>query len=91
MVNSIGVIMNNTHSKGLLYGSDFDNLGQFPNVNPVTGIVTPYDTIFSEIDTPMFNFDGSWNTDSRACLQAQAPRPCTLLSIEIAITTNDKQ
>jgi hypothetical protein len=91
MVNSIGVIMNNTHSKGLLYGSTFDELDQLPNVNPVTGIATPYNTIFSEIDTPMFNFGGSWNTDSRACLQAQAPRPCTLLAIEIAITTNDKQ
>jgi len=91
MVNSIGVIMNNTHSKGLLYNSSFDGLDQLPNVNPVTGSITPYDTIFSEIDTPMFNFGGSWNTDSRVCLVAQAPRPCTLLSIEIAITTNDKQ
>jgi hypothetical protein len=91
MVNSIGVIMNNTHSKGLLYNSSFDGLNQLPNVNPVAGTITPYNTIFSEIDTPMFNFGGSWNTDSRVCLQAQAPRPCTLLAIEIAITTNEKQ
>lgn len=91
MINSIGVILNNTHSKGLKYGKDFDNLDEFPDVNPATGITSPYDTIFSEIDTPMFNFDGSWDTDSRMCLQGKAPRPVTILCAEIAITTNDKQ
>lgn len=89
-VNKIGVVVYNTHSKGLRYGRDFDNMDTFPEINPVTGKKTPYNTIFSALDTPQFSFNGNWDTDSRLCLEAQAPRPCTLLACEIAITTNDR-
>lgn len=89
-INAIGVILYNTHSKGLKYGRDFDNLTNLPEVNPVTGKKVTYNTIFSALDTPQFSLGGDWNTDSRLCLEATAPRPCTLLGCEIAITTNDK-
>lgn len=90
-VNAIGVIVNNTHSQGLKYGPDENSLDNLPLINPKTGKRTSYNTIFTELDTPMFSFNGVWDTDSRLCLAAYSPRPCTILSAEIAITTNDKQ
>ena len=60
-------------------------------INPATGKLTPENTIYSALDTPQFAFDGDWDTDSRLYLQANAPRPCTLLACEIAITTTEKQ
>lgn len=89
-INAIGVIIDNTHSHGLQYSGDnviYDNL---PIRSPQTGAPIPYDTILTE-DTPMVSFGQAWDTDSRLYLKAQAPRPCTLLACEIAITTNDKQ
>lgn len=89
-VNKIGVIIHNTHSRGLRYGRDFNDMDTLPEINPVTGKKTPYNTIFNSLDTPQVSFNGNWDTDSRLCLEAQAPRPCTLLACEIAITTNDR-
>tara|TARA_R110000787_G_scaffold72733_4_gene162155 strand:- start:454 stop:3141 length:2688 start_codon:yes stop_codon:yes gene_type:complete len=89
-VNAIGVILSNTHYKGLQYGRSFEEYDNLPLVNPNTGKSVAVDTVYSELDTSQFSFSGEWNTDSRLCLQAQAPRPCTLLACEIAITTNDK-
>lgn len=88
-VNSIGVVASNIHSQGLRFGRDFNNLDNLPKV--FKGKIQPYNTVYTAFDEPMFSFNGNWDADSRLCLEAQAPRPCTLLSAEIAITTNDKQ
>ena len=89
-INAIGVIINNTHSHGLLYSGDGVNYNDLPVRSSVTGGAISYDTILTE-DTPLVSFGQAWNTDSRLYLKAQAPRPCTLLACEIAITTNEKQ
>lgn len=89
-VNAIGMVLYNTHAQGLRYGRNATNLDNLPLVNPNTGKKTPANTMFAALDTKMFSFGGNWEIDSRICLAGQAPRPVTVLSCEIAITTNDK-
>ena len=48
------------------------------------------DEVFSEYDMPMAALRGSWDTDARLCLRAQAPRPATVAAAVIAIKTNEK-
>lgn len=85
-VNSIGVIMKDTHALGLQYGPDFDNLDDMPLIED--GALVGANTIHSEYDKGMFEFPGDYDTDSRLCLQAAAPRPCTLLACVIEIKTS---
>jgi hypothetical protein len=78
IVTQIGVVLHNTHYQGLQYGPDFDNLSELPLVTG--GLEQDEDAIYSHYDEDTFPFGGSWNTDSRVCLQAAAPRPCTVLA-----------
>lgn len=87
-LNGLGVILYNTHYQGLKYGPDFDHLDALPLVED--GKITSANTIHSSYDKEMFEFEGTWDSDARICLQAQAPNPCTLLAITFQQTTNDK-
>lgn len=86
-IDTIGVVLANTHYQGLRYGSDFDNLQPLPLVEQ--GQVTPADTVWSAYDNEPFTFDGLWETDSRLCLLAASPRPCTILSSNIGMQTSE--
>jgi len=77
-VSGLGVIMNDTHYQGLKYGPDFNRLDDLPLIED--GTATAADTVHAHYDEESFSFDGLWNTDSRLCLQAQSPRPVTLLA-----------
>lgn len=88
-VGHLGVIMKNTHARGLKYGPDFDSLDPLPETEE--GAPVAPDSIWPAYDQPAFEFDGRWNTDSRVCLRAMAPRPCTLLALTATIQTNEKQ
>lgn len=80
-IKTLGVIAADLHPKGLKYGPDFDNLQSMPEVEGGTTI-NP-DTVRSAYDEEPFTFPGEWSTDSRLCLQMQAPLPCTLLAVVI--------
>lgn len=86
-VHHLGVILKNTHHKGLKYGRDFDNLWDMPDSMDWATVATG--TIHSSYDQMMFEFDGEWNTDSRICLQASAPRPCTILAAVIGLDQSE--
>lgn len=87
-IDSIGVVLANTHYQGLRYGEDFDHLQPLPLVEQ--GQVTPADTVWSAYDNEPFSFDGTWQTDSRLCLLAASPRPCTILSSNIGVQTSEQ-
>jgi hypothetical protein len=38
----------------------------------------------------MIEVPGSWNTDARLCLLAQAPFPCTVGAVVIGLETREK-
>jgi len=84
----LGVILYNTHYQGLEYGPDFTNMDNLPLVKD--GAIVAADTIHSSYDEEGFEFDGEWDSDSRLCLQATAPKPCTILAAVIPVETHDK-
>lgn len=87
-VDHLALILANTHYLGLKYGRDFEVMDDLPLVEE--GEVTPEDTVWGAYDKESIEFNGSYGTDERLCLEAQAPRPCTVLAAIISIKTNDK-
>jgi hypothetical protein len=87
-VDHLALIMANTHYQGLRYGRDFDTMDDLPLVEE--GTVTPADTVWESYDADSIEFNGMYSTDERLCLEAQAPRPCTVLAAIISLKTNDK-
>jgi len=85
-INHIGLVLANTHTKGLQYGQDFTVMDNLPEVESGKS-VTP--GVRSDYDEDLIEFPGLWDTDLRLCLLAQAPRPCTVLAATIAIEAND--
>lgn len=89
-VTQLGLILLNTHGMGIRMGSDFDHLDDIPlddlptldNGDPDT------DHVFDVYDQNMFAFNDQWSTDSRLCLEAAAPRPCTVLCATVTTNTN---
>lgn len=86
-VDRVGVVMANAHSQGLKYGPSFDNLDNLPLVE--NGTTYPVGQIWNAYDHETFPFSGSWDPDSRVCLQAASPRPMTILSCVIGMTTSE--
>lgn len=74
----LGFVAENIHWQGLQYGPNFTDLSDMPQVEG--GAITAADTVHSEYHEDDFAFGGDWDTDSRICLQAAAPRPCTILA-----------
>ena len=87
-VSQLGIIARNIHPSGLQYGPDFDFMDDLPLVEKAEAIDT--DTIREAYDEEMFTFPGHWDTDSRLCLRAVAPKPVTLLAAVIGMETNAK-
>lgn len=87
-IDHVGVVLADTHALGLKYGQDFDNLDDLPLYDK--GAEVGVDTIHTNIDMDSFEFNGTWDTDSRLCLEAESPRPCTVLACVIGMAAHDK-
>lgn len=87
-IDHIGLVMYDTHYQGITHGQRFDKLDSLPQME--ADQPTAAGTVWSEYDEPMFELGGEWNTDSRLCLLAQAPVPCQVGGVVIAIQTNEK-
>ena len=87
-INHLGLVMYDAHYQGLQYGQRFDVLDPLPLME--ASQQTPSGTVWSEYDEPMMELPGSWNTDARLCLLAQAPVPCTVGACVIGMETKEK-
>lgn len=87
-VNQMGLLLVDTHHRGLKYGPNFDDLDDLPQM--YQGAPVEEHTIYSDYETDMFEYPGEWGTDPRLCLEMEAPYPCTVLAVVLNITTNDK-
>ena len=87
-VDHVGMILRNTHKNGVTYGSDFSNLDSLPDYEDGAEVATG--TVHSTYDEVAVEFNGIYDTDSRVCLQAQAPRPVTVMALVLTLTTNEK-
>ncbi len=86
IIDSLGLVMANTHCQGIKYGQDFDHLSDMPGME--NGTPVPEGTVWTDYDQEMFALDGKWDTDARLCLQMAAPRPCTVMAAIIGATTS---
>ena len=77
-IDHLGLILADTHAKGLQFGPDFTHLDYLSLM--YQGTAVDVDTVYSAFDEEPFIFPGTWSTDSRVCLEANAPRPVTILA-----------
>lgn len=82
-VVDLALILANTHAKGIRFGPDFDTLDDRPQRDEWADVDA--DNIDTDYDKEPVGFPGGWSEDSRLCLQAQAPRPCTVLAAQIGM------
>lgn len=85
-VTKLGLILANTHYQGLQSGQSFDDMDNLPLSE--NGATIAADTVHEDFDGPMTAIPGEWDTDARLCLEANAPRPCTVMAAVIDIKTN---
>lgn len=82
----VGFVLVDTHHKGLKFGPDFEHLDNLPGAEDE--LVVTEDTVWEHYDQEPISFPGESDTDARLCLQAQAPRPCTVLAVVIPMESN---
>lgn len=87
-VSSIGLIMANTHAQGLKYGPDFTTMDDLPQYERYAQV--DQNSVWESYDADSIEFPGSWDTDSRICLEANAPRPCTVMAAVIGMVSHEK-
>jgi hypothetical protein len=86
-VDHVGLILHNTHARGLEFGQTFDKMDNLPLT--YRGATVDPDLVYDEFDQPMIPLPGKWDTDARLCLRATAPRPATVLGAVIGMATHD--
>lgn len=85
-IDHLGLIMADTHVKGVTFGPDFDHMDELPDYEDHQAVGEH--GVHIAYDNDPHPFDGTWTTDARVCLQAAAPRPATVLSFVVSMTTN---
>lgn len=86
-IDHVGLILYNTHAQGIEHGQSFTTMDNLPMMR--AGAAIDEDEVFTEFDEPLLVTPGKWDTDSRLCLRATAPRPCTVLGAVVAMTTHE--
>lgn len=93
IVVQLGLLLADTHSHGLTYGPDFDTQDDLPMMEDEAEV--PYDFVWGPVngnqmyDKRQFTFPGDFDTDTRLCLVAQAPRPCRVMAAVVDLKTNE--
>jgi hypothetical protein len=87
-INKMGLVLADTHRKGLKFGPSLDDTGSnrmddMPGVERGTDVTQETRETYDE---NVIEFPGTWTTDARVCLQAQAPRPATVVAVTIDMT-----
>lgn len=87
-VDHLGLVLADTHPQGLRYGPNFDTMDALPLA--VDYATVDPDAMWTDYDQDSISFPGNWSTDSRVCLEAHAPRPCTVLAMVISMDLHEK-
>jgi hypothetical protein len=85
-LDQLGIILADTHCRAITYGQDLDHMDNMP----LTEEGQTFDTniIWTDYDKGSFSLNGKWDTDSRVCLEASAPKPATVLALVPTIKTS---
>jgi hypothetical protein len=88
-ISALGLILVDAHAYGLKVGQDFALLDDLPLVRDDGETIDP-NTVSAAEDDGSFPVNGTWDTDSRLCLQAKAPRCINVLAAIMTVAENDK-
>lgn len=88
ILQKIGLVLKDTHAQGLRFGQDFDHLDGMPLVED--GEVVDSNYVWEDYEFDNLPVDGTFEQNSRLCLQATAPRPCTVLAAVVTVEVNEK-
>jgi hypothetical protein len=81
-VIKVGFVAADIHPRGLKFGDTLDDTGSHRMDDmPAMESGAPVKGMRAAYDENMIPFPGTWSTDVRVCLQAQSPRPATVLGI----------
>jgi hypothetical protein len=87
-VNRLALILGPTHNDGLYFGRDFTNMDPLPR--RVNGRPVEPNEILDDFELSGTAFPGEWNTDSRLCLKATAPKPAEVQAAIISVETHER-
>lgn len=82
----VGFILADTHRRGVRFGPSFDYLDDMPLIED-GALVTQ--EVEADYDQNLIEFPGTWTTDMRICVVAQAPRPATVMAITLDEVQNN--
>jgi hypothetical protein len=88
-VDRLGLVLAATHPRGLKFGPTLDDVGSLamddmPGVEE--SVAVSQTTVPASYDHNMIEFPGNWTSDTRLCLQAQAPRPATIVAVTFELS-----
>lgn len=84
-INDLVLVMCDTHHQGIEFGTSFDTLDPLPASEEFATVAD--DTIHDDYEGDGIRLDGSWETDTRLCLEFNAPRPATVMGVVINMDT----
>lgn len=81
LIKGLALILADVHAKGVQFGPSLteSEMNDLPEISPTGATVDP-DSVRTDYVMQMMAFPGGWTHDSRLCLLAKAPRPCTVLA-----------
>ena len=85
-VPQVGLLLGTTHHRGLKKGRNYTTMDNLPPI--VAGATVATGTIHAAFDEPMIPFEGDWDTDSRVCLEGNAPYPATVKALVVGVQTS---
>jgi len=86
-LNRLALVLGPTHNDGLYFGRDFINMDPLPRT--LNGRPVAPNEIIDDYELSATAFPGAWDTDSRLCLKATAPKPCEVQAAVISVETSE--
>jgi hypothetical protein len=88
IVSKIGFVLIDTHAQGVRYGQDFEHLDGLPLIEE--GREVEEGKIWVDYEMDDMPIEGTFLQNTRVCLEAHAPRPCTVAALILRVETNAK-
>jgi hypothetical protein len=88
-IHGVSLLLSDTHAQGIKFGQDFDHLDSLPQIDDEEGQVDQ-DSIWDTYVADAHPINGTWSNDTRLCLRAVSPRPCTVLAAIVSVTGHAK-
>lgn len=85
-IDRAGFVLLDTHYRGVTFGMDFEHMDDLPAIENEEE--TPADTVWPDYEFESVALNSTFLPNSRLCLEANAPRPCTVAAVIVTRTVN---